>query len=297
MNTKDRVVGHALAVFAVIVWGTTFISTKVLLKDFSPYEIIIFRIILAYIALFIARPRIFRFAGWKKELLYLGAGISGASLYQVLENLALDCAYASTISVIIASAPMFTALFGAIFLKEDKLTWRFFAGFILAMAGISLVSLKGNDIGFSLKGTLLALAAAALWGVYSVICRKINTKGDDTVLITRRTFLYAGLSMVPAYFIFNCNFDIGRFAAPVNLLNMLYLGIVASALCFLTWNITVRNIGVITSGMYIYVIPVVTVIFSVIILHEQMTWRICLGTVLVIGGLILGSEIGGKKNG
>lgn len=297
MKDKGKLTGHLLAVFAVLVWGTTFISTKVLLKSFSAYEIIIFRIFLAYIVLFLIRPKPFKFAGFKKELLYFAAGVTGVSVYQVMENLALECAYASTTSVVIAAAPMFTAIFASLAFKDEKLHWNFFAGFVIAMVGISLVSLKSSDFGFSLKGTLLALAAAALWGVYSVICRKMNSAEDDMVLVTRRIFLYGGIVMIPMYFIFDCKMGLHRFTDPLNLLNIVYLGVVASAICFIAWNTAVKKAGVITTGLYVYVIPVVTVIFSAIILNEKPGWKMFAGTALVLAGLFISAGKGGTDHG
>ncbi len=294
-NINKKVLGHILAVICIIVWGTTFISTKVLLVNFNPYEIIIYRLILAYLILLIICPKFMRITSWKKELLYLAAALSGASFYQVLENLALEKAYASTTSVIIATAPLFTGIFAWIFLKE-KLNWKFFAGFVLAMAGISLVSLQGSEIGFSLAGTAMAVIAATLWGIYSVVCKKMGS-GENIILVTRRVFFYGILTMIPMYFIFDCHFELTLFSSPVNLLNMLYLGIVASGLCFLIWNIALKSIGVVTSGIYVYSIPIVTVIFSAIILKEQVTWRIFAGIALAIAGLLLSADRGGKKNG
>lgn len=297
MKDKGTLTGHLLAIFAVVVWGTTFVSTKVLLKSFSAYEIIIFRVFLAYIVLFLIRPKLYKFAGIKKELLYFAAAVTGVSVYQVMENLALECAYASTTSVVIAAAPMFTAVFAALAFKDEKLHWNFFVGFVISMAGVSLVSLKSSDIGFSLKGTLLALAASALWGVYSVICRKMNSPKDDMVLVTRRIFLYGGITMIPMYFIFDCKIGLERFAKTENLLNMIYLGVIASALCFIAWNTAVKKAGVITTGLYVYVIPVVTVIFSAIILNETPGWKMFAGTALVLAGLFISAGKRGKEHG
>lgn len=296
MTFKNQIQGHSMAVFTTLVWGSTFVSTKVLLADFSPYEIIVYRLILAYLIFLVACPKGLPFHSWKQELLYASAAMTGVVLYQIFENLALTYSYASTAGVVITTAPMFTGIFACIFLKEEKLGWRFFAGFAIAMAGIYLVSVTGLANGFSMLGTLLALAAAALWGVYSILCKKMNDSGS-IVKVTRRVFFYSLVYMIPTYFLFDCKLQLERFLIPVNALNMFYLGIVASALCFLIWNVTVEKIGVISTGLYLYAIPVVTVVFSAIILQEQITWMTVSGIILALGGLILSANRGGRKNG
>lgn len=78
-----------------------------------------------------------------------------------------------------------------------------------------------------------------------------------------------------------------------NLLNMLYLGLGASALCFVTWNLAVKTLGAVKASVYIYMVPVITVVMSALVLKEPVTWASALGTALAVAGLFL-SEYGGK---
>ena len=79
----------------------------------------------------------------------------------------------------------------------------------------------------------------------------------------------------------------GRFRAPGKSANLLYLGFGASALCFVTWNWAVRILGAVKTTVYIYLVPVVTVVSSVIILHETITPLAIVGTALTLTGLIV----------
>lgn len=287
--------GHLPAAFCVFVWGTTFISTKLLLKSFSAYEINIYRVILAYIALWAIKPKFLKFTSVKNELMYFGAAVSGIAVYQVLENLALSFSYASTTGIIIASAPIFTAIAARIFLKEAKLTVRFFIGFVVAMSGIAIANLGGQKIGFDYRGILFGLLAVMLWGMYAVFGKHAQKTGD-IVLVTRRYFFYSIIIMIPIYFIFDCRFGFERFKDISNLLNILYLALVASAGCFVCWNMAIKHLGAIRSGIYIYIIPIVTVIFSAIILKEKITWMTCLGMALAIGGVVISARKGDKND-
>ena len=99
--------------------------------------------------------------------------------------------------------------------------------------------------------------------------------------------------MIPALFIFGFKLGLNRFTAPVNFLNMLFMGLGASALCFATWSYVVKVLGAAKSSIYIYLVPVVTVITATLILHERLTAVAATGTILTLFGLLI-SE--GKLN-
>lgn len=93
--------------------------------------------------------------------------------------------------------------------------------------------------------------------------------------------------MVPALFIFGFHLDLSVFIEFKNLANILFLGFGASALCFVTWNLAVKLLGPVKTSVYIYMVPVITVVTSVIILHEHITLPAILGIGLTIAGLFL----------
>ena len=231
----------------------------------------------------------------RQELAFAAAGLCGVCLYYLLENIALTYTMASNVGVIISVAPFFTALLSHLFLHQDeKLRPGFFLGFAVAMAGIILISFNGSSLQFGPTGDLLALLAAFLWACYSILTKKISSYGYPTILTTRRTFFYGILFMVPALFFFDFQWDLTRFANPVYLLNILFLGLGASALCFVTWNFAVKRLGAVRTSIYIYMVPVITLIASVLILHEPFTWMTGTGMFLTLAGLLL-SEYKTKK--
>lgn len=285
---RNNAIGHLSALLTILIWGTTFISTKVLLADFQPIEILFFRFVMGLLALLIVYPHRMPKTTVRQELAFAGAGLCGVSFYYLLENIALTYTMASNVGVIISVAPFFTAILSRIFLKQDeKLRASFFIGFLVAMAGISLISFNGSSLQLNPLGDLLALLAALLWACYSILTRKISDFGYHTVQITRRVFFYGILFMTPALFFFDFRFDLGRFADLTCLLNMIFLGLGASALCFVTWNFAVRLLGAVKTSIYIYLVPVITVGASVLILHEPFTWLTGTGTVLTLAGLLL----------
>lgn len=281
--------GHLAALFTIVVWGTTFISTKVLLRNFQPVEILIIRFVIGYILLFLAKPGLIRLTDRKQEWVFAAAGLCGICLYYLLENIALTYTLASNVGVIISAAPFFTAILSKIFLKEDgHMRVSFFLGFAVAIVGICMMSFSGSEtLKLNPKGDILALAAAFVWACYSVLTKKISGYGYSTIQNTRHMFGYGILFMIPAAVAFDFRLGLSRLADPVNLLNILFLGAGASALCFVTWNMAVQILGAVRTSVYIYIVPVVTIVTSVLILHEKITGTAALGAGLTLAGLIL----------
>lgn len=287
MNDKNTA-GHLAGIMTIIIWGTTFVSTKILLQDFAPIEILFFRFMLGLLALLIIYPHRMKITDWKQELVFAGAGLSGITLYYLFENIALTYSMASNIGVIICIAPFFTAILAQLFLDGETLTPQFFLGFLVAISGIFLISFNGSTT-FALNplGDFLAVLAAIVWAAYSIFTRKISAFGYHPIQTTRRVFSYGLLFMIPCLFLFPFEWDLVRFVNPIDLFNMLFLGFGASALCFVTWSFSVKILGAVRTSIYIYLVPVVTILTSVIVLHEHITGMAAVGTVLTLTGLVV----------
>lgn len=217
-----KTLGHLAAVFTVILWGTTFISTKVLLTGFQPVEILFFRFVLGLAALTAVCPKRIKGTTWRQELTFAAAGLCGVTLYFLAENMALTYTTASNVGVIVSAAPLFTAILARFVWKDgERLNGSFFLGF---------------------------------------------------------------------------RWQPERFTHPVYLLNLLFLGLGASAACFASWNFAVGILGAVKTSAYIYGAPVITVAASALILHEPITPAIAAGTMLTLAGLVLSQRRPGRKN-
>ncbi len=292
---NKRTIGHLAALLTIVIWGTTFISTKILLVDFQPVEILFFRFIMGFVALFIACPHRMKGVSRSEELTFAAAGLCGVCLYYLLENIALTYTMASNVGVIISVAPFFTAIMAHFFIKsEEKLKANFFIGFAVAIVGIVLISFNGSKFELSPMGDILAAAAAFVWACYSILTRKISGYGYPVIQATRRTFFYGIIFMIPALFFFDLKIGLTRFADMTYLFNIVYLGIGASAICFVTWNFAVKILGAVKTSIYIYIVPVITIVTSALILKEPVTWISALGTLMAVAGLFI-SEYSGKR--
>lgn len=288
---KLKKTGHILALFTIVFWGTTYISTKVLLVDFQPIEILLIRFLMGYLGLCVLCPTPAKKQSFSYELLLAMGGWSGITIYYLLENISLQYTTASNVGIIIAIAPCLTALLSRLFLKgQETLKPIFFLGFLIAMAGILLIHYNGTWMHLNPLGDFLAICASVAWAVYSIFSKKVGNLPMTTLQATRRIFLYGILAMIPGFIVMHGQLDPTLIVKPVNGLNLLFLGFGASALCFVLWNEAVKRIGAIQTSVYIYLTPVVTVTTSVLILSEPVTWMEVVGIVLTMVGLILSNK-------
>lgn len=277
--------GHALALLTVLLWGTTFVSIKVLLRSMTPAEILLLRFSIGILALFAVWPHRLKLQKRTHEWLFAGAGLTGVAIYYLFENIALQYGSASNVSVIASTAPLFTAFIAAR-IGCYRLRASFFIGFAVALCGIAQISFSG-EARVSPVGDLLALVAAIAWGVYSLFTRRIEELGYPTIPATRRIFIYGVLLMLLPVQMLGFHPTAAVLLTPVNLWNLAFLSFGAGALCFVTWNRVTGILGAVEASVYIYLTPVVTVFTAAIVLGERLTLRTFSGIALVIVGLLL----------
>lgn len=309
MNEKKNLpIGIFLACFTIFIWGITFVCTKYLLQTFSSLEILFIRFFLAYICLWILCPKKLKLIRKSDEILFVLAGLCGVTVYQFLENIAINYTTASNVSIIVSICPMFTAIIAQIVLKEKHITLQFIIGFVVAICGIALVSFNGTAVlHLSPKGDILALMAAISWGFYSLFVSILNRRGYGSLASTRHIFFWAIMFML-LLIIFGAVFNgkqtaihlgktvnAARFSDWKNYLCLGFLGILASAFAFAAWNKACAVIGTVKATVGIYMIPVVTIIFAFFALGEKLSVMGACGAALTLAGLLI-SEFQKRSN-
>ncbi len=287
-----RIFYHIIALVTVIVWGSTFVYTKLLLlSGLTAAQVFTLRFIIAYVLLLawsLTRRNFRLFASSiKDELLMLALGITGGSLYFLSENTALNYTTTTNTSLIVCLCPLFAALLISLFYRSQRLRPMQVVGSFIAAAGVVVVVLNGHFVlHLSPLGDSLALIACLCWAFYSLLMISAN-KRYDVMFITRKVFFYGIVSIIP-YFIFYPEMpSLATLCRPAVLANLIFLGAVASLLCFLAWNWVMKRLGAITVTNYVYLNPVVTIIFAWMLLSEQITVFFLIGTVLILLGMYL----------
>ena len=247
MSATQKVMGHVYAIFTILVWGSCFVLTKQMLTAYTAIQIIPLRMGLAYITLWALRPKTLKLP-WRDELMFILIGVTGGSFYFFLQNTALT----------------------------------------IAIAGVVLVVLNGQ-LTFHLNplGDLIALAAALMWAVYSILIKKY-TEQYDNFLVTRRVMLWAFITAVPLMLLTDGMPDLHPLFTQTNvLLSWLFLGVFGNAVCFAIWNIAFQRLGVVITNNYLYASPFVTLVVGYLLLDEQITVMSVIGAVLITVGVIV----------
>ena len=286
MNAMKNYTYHLVAVLTVGIWGLTFISTKVLIgHGLSPQEIFLLRFLIAYMGIWLISPRKLFADNWKDEFWMFLGGITGGSFYFFTENTALEITLATNVSFIVCTAPLLTTILSLWIYKKEKATRGLMAGSLLALVGVALVVYNGSFVlKISPLGDFLTLLAAFSWAFYSLIMRKMSNCYGIT-FITRKIFFYGVLTILPAFLLHPLQPNLDVLLKPIVLSNLLFLAVLASLICYVLWNVVLKQLGTVRASSYIYLNPLVTMVASVIILHEQITWITLLGAGCIIFGV------------
>ena len=282
---------HLLALFTIAIWGVTFVNTKVLLQHgLQPMEIFLLRFIVAYLCIWTISPRKVFSLSWKDEGLFFLLGFLGGTLYFVAENTAIKYSYVNNVAFIVCTAPLLTMLLAFFFMKSVKATVPLVLGSAMALAGVGMVIYNGHFVlQLNPLGDMLALTAAFSWAVYSMLIKKVSSRYSAS-FITRKVFFYGIVTVLPLFLFKPWHFSIKGLLQPTVGLNLLFLSIVASFLCFLWWNAAVKKIGVLSTSNYIYLNPVTTVLASALILDEPMTFMAYVGSALILVGVFVANR-------
>lgn len=250
-----------------------------------PAEIFLVRFALAYVCILpFARGRL-RAANLRDEGLLAAAGVSGGSLYFLTENIALEYAPASNVSLIVCTAPVWTALVLSLVYRNERMTRRQIAGSVLAFAGMALVVLNGRFVlHLSPRGDLLALAAALLWMIYSLAIKHIGGR-YPALFITRKVFFYGLVTILPVFAFRPFAVEWEVLARPAVWGNLLFLGVVASGLCYVLWNAAMHRLGAVRTTNYIYINPLVTIVVAALAIGERITPAALAGAALILYGM------------
>lgn len=281
----NKLLWNVLAFATVAIWSSTFICSKILLETLTPLQLMFFRFVIAYIVLLILHPKFYKPNSIKEEFLFILTGISGGSLYFFTENTAVKLSLASDVSLIVATTPILTVLLAHLLTKEKALSKNLIIGFFIAISGVFLVIFNGRFIlKLNPKGDLLALGAAFCWAIYSVIIKRFNGK-YPTLYLTRKVFFYAIITVIPFLLKTNFNSSFVKLLSLKIIISLLFLGIVASSSCYVIWNLAIEKLGVIKTNNYLYFLPLITLVLSFIILHENITVFSLIGATLILLGV------------
>jgi drug/metabolite transporter (DMT)-like permease len=289
--TNSKLFTYIEALFAVIVWGASFIATKIALQEISPLSIVWLRFLMGVIILGVAVFLRGQFAlPEKREWGYFALlGFLGITFHQSLQSNGLQTSEAGTTAWIVATTPVFMALLGWLLLKEG-LGWVKTFGILLASAGVLIVVSKGNfgsiSIGkFGAPGDILILISAVNWAVFSTLSRR-GLKSHPASLM----MFYV---MAIGWLFTSLIFLFARDVAEINQLTasgwvaVAFLGIFCSGLAYIAWYDALKALSTAQTGVFLYIEPLVAVVVAFFILGEDISLASLIGGAIILFGIWL----------
>lgn len=247
---------------------------------------LVLQFVIGYCILLVIKPKIFIVKSKKDELYFALCGLFGITIYNSFLNFALEYSSASNVSVIIATAPLWTFIFGVIFIG-NKISINFIIGFVIAIIGISLLSFKNMEITIQPFGDFLALLSSLGWGIYAILVVKVMESKYDLLLCTRKIIFYGLIFMIPMFAFINFTPDFSYLKSFDILINLIFVSAFASGFCFIMWNKATILIGAIKTNVYVYFTPLITILVSYYVLGERLDLIAIVGMILTMFGILI----------
>jgi len=279
------------AIVAVVVWGASFVATKVALRYTSPDVVVWLRFAMGVVILGVAVLAGQKFTlPEKRDWPYFALlGFLGITFHQWLQSTGLVTSQATTTGWIVSTIPVFMALLGWLALKE-KLLWLQVAGILLSAFGVLLVVTHGDLVllasgKFGTVGDFLILLSAPNWAVFSVLSRR-GLKKYPAALMMFYVMAFGWLFSTILFFMSGGLSQIGHIPWD-GWAGIAFLGIFCSGLAYIFWYDALQTLPVAQTGAFLYLEPVVTVIVAALILGERLYLATLLGGVLILAGVWL----------
>ena len=285
---REQLKGHFLALLCAIAWGTSFLVSKNLMEKLTPVQLMFLRFVIAWLSIWVIYPK-WNFC-WREEGRFVVLSLVGNTLYYLAENTALQLTLASNVSILVSAAPIVSVFLLRLFGNTENLSGRQTAGVGVAFLGVMLVVFNGVFVlELSPLGDLLAVVAAFLWALYGFLAKRIMDK-YDTFLSTRKLMFYGMVTTAPLLLVDGKDLSGITAMQPGDICGLLYLGLICSAVCYLMWNAAISKIGAMHSNLYVYAVPVVTMLACAVFLKETVSMAGVIGVALVVGGMLLSSR-------
>jgi drug/metabolite transporter (DMT)-like permease len=276
---------------AVVIWGWTFVATRILVAEIGPLEIFALRVAIGVpflgAVLLVKRVRL-RFDRGDAGPILLGGAI--LTLHFLVQIRGIESTTATNTGWIISASPLALALLSFVLLRE-RIGWRGVAGIAVATTGILLLVSRGRltDLGWLRStGDWLVLASAHTWALYTVATRDLSRRRDPLAV----TFAVLLVATVLTGLLFAAHGDAAsvRTLSPRGVAAVLYLAIPGLALGQWFWQVGVASLGAARAGLYLYLEPIATLALAVPLLGEPFGPFIALGGGLVLAGVWVGQE-------
>ncbi|HDR6319115.1 DMT family transporter [Bacillus cereus] len=276
---------------AVILWGTAIAPTKWALESIQPFTLLFIRLFLAggICLLFsfkqLKRSVVHKQVPWKRMSLLSFTGIAG---YFMFTSYGISLTSGLHVSIIDAALPLVTILFSAFFLKE-KIQLNYWIGIVLGAIGVLLITIPFSNVDqeVSLIGDILILLSTFLFAFYTVLLKRPKQEQYlSNKVFTTLTLIIGAVILLPFAMVETFYYGLPKIETWKAGLSVIYLVIGATILAYWFWNRALETVSASVSGLYLNALPLISIVASIVLLNESLTWRIVIGGSLVLFGVI-----------
>lgn len=277
----------------IIFWALAFPFIKIGLEELSPVNLTIMRLLvvcIVFLIFLLTMPNKFSKPHKKDIIPIFLLGFFGIIIYHLGLNYGEQYISASAASLIIATIPIFIVIFATIFLKE-KITLKIALGIILSLTGVVIISIVGKPDAFLeikyMSGAFAVLIGALVGAGYTIVGKKMLSR-YSALSLTVYAFLFGSLGLIP--FISKSLFHEVAAMSITGWSTVIFLGLFPTVIGYVLWYVALELKSASEIGVYLYFIPVLSIVFSYILFRDKITWLFIFGGALVILGLYIVSK-------
>lgn len=289
--SNDRFLPHLEVLAAILVWGASFIATKIALREAPPAVVLWLRFAMGVSLLGVVAisQRQFSLPAPRDLARFALIGLIGVTLHQGSQTVGLITTQASTTAWIVATTPILMALLAWLTLKE-RLGWIQGGGIALATLGVLLIISNGNmslllQGRLGQPGDLLAFLSALTWAVFSILSRPLLQRYSPIYLLF--WVMLAGWIFLSPFFIRDVSLEKVGAISLRGWEAILFLGIFCSGLAYTAWYGALQKLKAAHVGAYLYLEPLVATGVAALVLGEAITWSTLVGGAAILIGVFL----------
>jgi len=270
------------------IWGSSFFNIKIATYSFEPYTLALVRVIFATLTLltvsFFYKIKIQAFSKkvWK---IYALVGLCNIAIPFSLIAIGTNKVDSYLAAILMSTTPLTGSILAHIFTKNEKITLPKSIGIILGFMGVLLLffdKLIVNDSNYFFA--IIILIGSTFYSISGIMILKYLKKSGN-INVTTSTLIWAVIFLLPISLIFEE--PLSSTPTLYSIFSLIYLGVVATGFAWwLRFKILAKN-GLVFQTQVAYLIPIFGVIFGVLILNEQITWKILASLVIIILGIYI----------
>ena len=269
------------------IWGSSFFNIKIATYSFEPYTLALIRVIFAtlFLVAFSLFYKIKIYAFSNKWKIYALVGLCNIAIPFSLIAVGTNKVDSYLAAILMSTTPLTGSILAHIFTKDEKITFFKSIGIILGFAGVLLLffdKLILNESNYFFA--LIILAGSTFYSIAGILILK-KMKNSGNLDVTTSTMVWALIFLIPVAFIFEKPFDSNP--SLESILSLIYLGSIATGFAWwLRFKILMKN-GLVFQTQVAYLIPIFGVIFGVLVLNEQITWKVFASLVVIMSGIYI----------